>query len=122
MASLGELERAVMERLWAADGPVAATLLRDGLADRGLALTTVHTVLSRLEQKGFVVHDEARPRRFWARTSREEHAAEVMREVLGQAADRQAVLARFVGAVDADEARMLRDLLAAAGTDDAPQG
>ncbi|MGY1827122.1 BlaI/MecI/CopY family transcriptional regulator [Blastococcus sp. SYSU DS0541] len=122
MASLGELERAVMERLWAADGPVAATLLRDGLADRGLALTTVHTVLSRLEQKGFVVHDEARPRRFSARTSREEHAAEVMREVLGQAADRQAVLARFVGAVDADEARMLRDLLAAAGTDDAPQG
>ncbi|MCZ2860089.1 BlaI/MecI/CopY family transcriptional regulator [Blastococcus sp. VKM Ac-2987] len=122
MASLGELERAVMERLWAADGPVAATLLRDGLADRALALTTVHTVLSRLEQKGFVVHDEARPRRFSARTSREEHAAEVMREVLGQAADRQAVLARFVGAVDADEARMLRDLLAAAGTDDAPQG
>jgi predicted transcriptional regulator len=122
MASLGELERAVMERLWAADGPVAATLLRDGLADRGLALTTVHTVLSRLEQKGFVVHDDARPRRFSARTSREEHAAEVMREVLGQAADRQAVLARFVGAVDADEARMLRDLLAAAGTDDAPQG
>ncbi|MGY1986810.1 BlaI/MecI/CopY family transcriptional regulator [Blastococcus sp. SYSU DS0669] len=122
MASLGELERAVMERLWAADGPVAATLLRDGLGDRGLALTTVHTVLSRLEQKGFVVHDEARPRRFSARTSREEHAAEVMREVLGQAADRQAVLARFVGAVDADEARMLRDLLAAAGTDDAPQG
>ncbi|MGY1722832.1 BlaI/MecI/CopY family transcriptional regulator [Blastococcus sp. SYSU DS0533] len=122
MASLGELERAVMERLWAADGPVAATWLRDELADRGLALTTVHTVLSRLEQKGFVVHDEARPRRFSARASREDHAARVMREVLGQAADRQAVLARFVGAVDADEARMLRDLLAASGTDDAARG
>ncbi|MCF6746621.1 BlaI/MecI/CopY family transcriptional regulator [Blastococcus sp. KM273128] len=122
MASLGDLERAVMERLWTADGPVAATWLRDELTDRGLALTTVHTVLSRLEHKGFVVHDDARPRRFSARASREDHAAQVMREVLGQAADRQAVLARFVGAVDADEVRMLRDLLAAAGADDTASG
>ena len=112
MASLGDLERAVMERLWAAGGPVAATELRDGLADRGLALTTVHTVLTRLEQKGFVAHDDARPRRFAARATREEHAAELMHEVLGQAADRQAVLARFVGSVSEDEARLLRDLLA----------
>ena len=112
MASLGELERAVMERLWAAEAPVAATALRDGLADRGVALTTVHTVLTRLEQKGFVVHDEDRPRRFAARASREEHAAELMHEVLGRSADRQAVLARFVGGVDPAEARLLRELLA----------
>lgn len=112
MASLGELERTVMERLWAADGPVAATELKDALVDRGIALTTVHTVLTRLEQKGFVVHDDARPRRFRARASREDHAAELMHEVLGQSADRQAVLARFVGGVTEDEARLLRELLA----------
>jgi predicted transcriptional regulator len=117
VASLGELERAVMERLWAAAGPVAATTLRDELADRAVALTTVHTVLTRLEQKGFVVHDDARPRRFAPRASREDHAAELMHEVLGQAADRQAVLARFVGGVDADEARMLRELLAGGTAD-----
>ncbi|NEK85604.1 BlaI/MecI/CopY family transcriptional regulator [Blastococcus saxobsidens] len=121
MASLGELERTVMDRLWAAEGPVAAATLRDELADRGLALTTVHTVLTRLEQKGFVVHDDGRPRRFSPCASREEHAAQVMREVLGQAADRQAVLARFVGGVDADEVRILRDLLAGARPDDAPR-
>ncbi|MBB3085363.1 BlaI/MecI/CopY family transcriptional regulator [Geodermatophilus sabuli] len=119
MASLGELERAVMDRLWSADGAVSATELRDGLADRGLALTTVHTVLTRLEQKGFVVHDDARPRRFRPRATREEHAAELMHEVLGAAGDRQAVLARFVGSVDADEARLLRELLAAAAGPDA---
>ena len=119
MASLGDLERAVMERLWTADGPVAATALRDGLGDRGLALTTVHTVLTRLEQKGFVVHDDARPRRFSARSTRADHAAELMHEVLGQAGDREAVLARFVGSVNADEARVLRELLAAAGDDPA---
>ncbi len=121
MASLGELERAVMDRLWSAGGPLAAAELRDGLADRGLALTTVHTVLSRLEQKGFVVHDDARPRRFLARGTREDHAAELMHEVLGQSGDRQAVLARFVGGVDPDEVRLLRELLAAAGPDDAPR-
>ena len=121
MASLGELERAVMDRLWSAGGPLAAAELRDGLADRGLALTTVHTVLSRLEQKGFVVHDDARPRRFRARGTREDHAAELMHEVLGQSGDRQAVLARFVGSVGDDEVRMLRELLAAADPDTLPQ-
>jgi predicted transcriptional regulator len=112
VASLGELERHVMERLWSSDAPISAATLRDELADRGLALTTVHTVLTRLEQKGFVVHDDSRPRLFSPRSSREEHAAELMREVLGQSADRQAVLARFVGGVDAEEARLLRELLA----------
>ena len=116
MASLGELERAVMERLWAADGPLAATALQTELRDRGVALTTVHTVLTRLEQKGFVVHDGGRPRRFDPTASREEHAAELMHEVLGSWGDRQAVLARFVGSVNADEARLLRELLA--GADD----
>ena len=114
MASLGELERSVMECLWSADGPVAAAALRDELGG-DLALTTVHTVLTRLEQKGFVVHDEGRPRRFRARGTREDHAAELMHEVLGRAADRQAVLARFVDSVDPAEARMLRELLDAAG-------
>ena len=117
MASLGELERAVMELLWAAEEPVPATGLQAELSDRGVALTTVHTVLTRLEQKGFVLHDDGRPRRFHPKASRAEHAAELMHEVLGQAGDRQAVLARFVGSVDADEARLLRELLA--GTDDA---
>jgi predicted transcriptional regulator len=117
MASLGDLERTVMDRLWQAGGPLSAADLRDDLADRGLALTTVHTVLTRLEQKGFVTHDDARPRRFTARGSREEHAAELMHEVLGQSADRQAVLARFVGSVSDEEARLLRELLSDDTTD-----
>ncbi|MCZ2849262.1 BlaI/MecI/CopY family transcriptional regulator [Modestobacter sp. VKM Ac-2978] len=116
MASLGELERTLMDRLWAAAGPVSATELQQELADRGLALTTVHTVLSRLEQKGFVVHDDRRPRRFAPRATREAHAAELMHEVLGQAGDRQAALARFVGSVDAEDAAMLRELLGGGGT------
>ena len=115
MNTLGELERSVLEHLWAVGTPVTATRLRDEFADRALALTTVHTVLTRLEQKGFVAHDESRPRRFRAVGTREEHVAGLMHEVLGQAADRQAVLARFVGSVNDDEARLLRELLAGDG-------
>ena len=119
MASLGELERAVMERLWEARVPMTATALREELADRGVALTTVHTVLTRLEHKRFVAHDEARPRRFRASASRADHAAELMHEVLGTSGDRQAVLARFVGSVPPEEAALLRELLAGTA-DDAP--
>ncbi|GAB2935644.1 BlaI/MecI/CopY family transcriptional regulator [Rhodococcus aerolatus] len=111
MASLGELEREVMDRLWS-DGPRSAAELRDGLAARGPALTTVHTVLGRLEHKGFVAHDDARPRRFRAVATREDHVAGLMHEVLGQAGDRDAVLARFVSSVSDDEAAALRRLLA----------
>jgi predicted transcriptional regulator len=114
VATLGELERAVMELLWAAEQPLPATGLQAELSDRGVALTTVHTVLTRLEQKGFVVHDAGRPRLFSPTASREERAAELMHEVLGASGDRQAVLARFVGTVDPKEARLLRELLAAA--------
>ena len=121
MNTLGELERSVLEHLWAVGRPVTATQLRDDLADRGLALTTVHTVLTRLEQKGFIAHDDSRPRQFSARGTREEHVAELMHEVLGQAGDRQAALARFVGSVGDDEVRMLRELLAGAGDDAAPR-
>ena len=118
MNTLGELERSVLEHLWTLDAPVTATQLRDEFSDRGLALTTVHTVLTRLEQKGFVVHDDSRPRQFSALGTREEHVAGLMNEVLGLAGDRQAALARFVGSVGDDEVRMLRELLAAAAGDE----
>src|SRR4029079_5797141 len=55
--NLGQLERAVMERLWAADGPLTARAVQDGLATRDLAPTTVLTVLGRLERKGLVARE-----------------------------------------------------------------
>jgi BlaI family transcriptional regulator, penicillinase repressor len=118
MATLGELERATMDVLWDARGPLSAGDLRDALASTGatskeLAVTTVLTVLSRLENKGFVTRDrESRPHVYRASTSRAEHMAELMHEVLGSAPDRDAVLARFVGQVSASEAEQLRKLLA----------
>ena len=122
MATLGELERATMDLLW--DSPEAATAneLRERLAQanpeggagdgRGLAVTTILTVLSRLEKKGLVERERnIRPHRYRAITSKAEHTAELMHEVLGSVNDREAVLARFVGSVSATEAETLRRLL-----------
>jgi len=115
MAGLGQLERAVMDTLWERDAPVTAydVIARLGEADgREPAATTVLTVLSRLEKKGFVVSDRsARPHRYRALASRAEHMAELMHEVLTGADDRLAVLERFVGGVTPDDAAALRRLL-----------
>jgi predicted transcriptional regulator len=112
MATLGELERSVMERLWASPLPLSAYDIQDALGgDR--AATTVLTVLSRLEKKGFVERERsARPHRYRAIATREEHMATLMHEVLGSASDRTAVLERFVGQVSSDDAEALRRLLA----------
>ena len=112
MPSLGELERAVMERLWAADGPLTARAVQDGLVTRDLATTTVLTVLGRLERKGLVTRErEGRAHRYRSVASREDHVAELMRDALSAAPDRGAALARFLGTIPPDERAALRDLL-----------
>jgi predicted transcriptional regulator len=118
MATLGQLERSVMDELWDAPDPLVADDLRDRLAaadgQRELAVTTVLTVLSRLEKKGMISRDRsARPHRWRAAASREEHVAELMHDALGDAGDRdrEAVLARFVGRVTPEDAAALRRLL-----------
>ncbi|WP_026939825.1 BlaI/MecI/CopY family transcriptional regulator [Humibacter albus] len=117
MVNLGELERAIMDVIWDATAPLAATDLREQLkasapGGKEPAITTVMTVLSRLEAKGFVVRDrDARPHLYSATMTREDHVAELMHEVLGSASDRDAVLARFVGQVTPHEAERLRRLL-----------
>ncbi|MDN4596269.1 BlaI/MecI/CopY family transcriptional regulator [Leifsonia virtsii] len=117
MANLGELERAVMDALWDGDAPVTAGELRDKLAaarqgGKAPALTTILTVLSRLESKGFVARDrDARPHLYTAALTRAGHVADLMREVLESSSDRTQALAYFVGSVDESEAEVLRRLL-----------
>lgn len=119
MATLGDLERMVMDLLWDVADALPANELRSGLAHRNdvgegkeVALTTVLTVLSRLESKGFVTRDRrVRPHLYRATTTRADHIAELMHEMLGAATDREAVLARFVGQVKPDEVDTLRRML-----------
>ncbi|MGD9528060.1 MAG: BlaI/MecI/CopY family transcriptional regulator [Pseudonocardia sp.] len=112
MPSLGELERAVMEVLWAADGPRTAREVQEALADRDLATTTVLTVLGRLERKQLVTRTrDGRAHHYQPVASREDHVAELMRDALDAAPDRGAALARFLGSIPDDERAALRDLL-----------
>ncbi|PJJ63383.1 BlaI/MecI/CopY family transcriptional regulator [Compostimonas suwonensis] len=129
MATLGDLERAVMNVLWESDAELSANALRDRLVElpaddsgpggsdrREIATTTMLTVLSRLESKGFVTRSrDRRPHLYRAVTSRADHTAELMHEVLGASPDREAALARFVGSVSPTEAETLRKLLASRG-------
>ena len=112
---MGDLERAVMEVLWAvapSQAPCTARDVRDALADRDLATTTVLTVLGRLERKGLVARERnGRAHHYRALGTREDHIAALMRDALDGAPDRGAVLARFLGAMPADEQATLRSLL-----------
>ncbi|MEU4523778.1 BlaI/MecI/CopY family transcriptional regulator [Amycolatopsis sp. NPDC024027] len=112
MGKLGELERAVMDALWARSGPVSVRAVHEALADRGLAYTTVMTVLSRLADKGFLRRE--RDRRAWLyapAASRDQYVAELMFEALGETGDRDGALTHFAQAVSAEEAAVLRRAL-----------
>ncbi|MPZ66084.1 MAG: transcriptional regulator [Pseudonocardiaceae bacterium] len=112
MARTGELERAVLEALWAAGASRTAKQVQDALAGRELATTTVLTVLGRLERKGLVSRErDGRAHRYRAVAKREDHIADLMRDALDGAPDRGAVLARFLGSIPPDERDALRDLL-----------
>jgi predicted transcriptional regulator len=108
---LGELERRVMDVLWDSDaGPLTGREVADQLPDR--AYTTVLTILERLRRKSLVVRSsEGRTHRFAAADTRESYRAELMIDALGEAGDRDAVLARFAKSVSPEEAEVLRRAL-----------
>jgi predicted transcriptional regulator len=112
MTRLGDLERAVMETLWDAPEPLTGRQVADALASRGLAYTTVLTVLTRLEKKHLVRRDaSARAHSYVPVASREDHVAELMQQALGQADDRAAALQHFARSMTPEEAAALRKAL-----------
>jgi predicted transcriptional regulator len=102
----GQLETDILSVLWAADGPLTPTQVVAGMGE-GLAYNTVHTILTRLQDKGQVRREviEGRSRYSPVRDAADA-TADQMRAVLDAAPDhRAAVLARFVtGLSRADEA------------------
>lgn len=115
-----------MDVLWDSPAPLTANELKGCLIRpdisagqaKPLATTTVLTVLSRLETKGFVARDRSvRPHTYTAVMTRAAHTAGLMHEVLGQVPDRQAALARFIGDVTPQEAETLRQLLGVTSVD-----
>lgn len=116
MNGLGELERAVMDTLWAAADPQTVRQVHAELSkSRSLAYTTVMTVLQRLSKKGLVtqLRDDG-AHRYAATRPRADLVASLMVDALSavdEAGSRQAALVSFVGQVGADEAAALRAAL-----------
>jgi BlaI family transcriptional regulator, penicillinase repressor len=57
LKSLGDVEQAVMDHIWA-NGPCTSEACREALAaSRPMKDSTIRTVLRRLEEKGFLAHE-----------------------------------------------------------------
>jgi predicted transcriptional regulator len=109
---LGELERKIMDIIWAQPSAVTAREVGRLIAERDLAPTTVMTVLDRLTRKGFL--ERTRDGRAWRYApveSRDAYVAELMLEALDLTGDRSAALTRFAQAVSGPEAEILRRAL-----------
>ncbi|MEU6094971.1 BlaI/MecI/CopY family transcriptional regulator [Streptomyces sp. NPDC047079] len=107
----GELESDVLAALWAADGPLTARQVREQLPG-DLAYTTVLTILSRLYDKGMLVrHREGRGYAYAPARDEASHTARRMRSLLEGGSDREAVLARFVSELSAQDEHVLHQLL-----------
>lgn len=112
MVRRDHLERAVLECLWDHPDGLTAPEVVELLAERQLALTTVHTVLDRLRAKQMIERErDGRVFRHRALRSREELTAEAMVAVLQDSSDRSLALSMFVRAVSQADAEALRKAL-----------
>ena len=107
------LENAIMDVLWSSDGPMTPGMVRDALpSERSVRYTTVMTILTRLWNKGRVRREKVgRAYEYSPATTRSEHAAEKMEEILDAAGDRSVALARFTEHLSASERRRLKEYL-----------
>jgi predicted transcriptional regulator len=107
----GVLEADVLGALWAADGPVTPAELQAAIGT-GLAYNTVHTILTRLQDKGLVMRVRHRGRSGY-RPSKDaaQDAADRMRTVLDSGRDRAEILQRFVTSLSAADELVLRRAL-----------
>jgi predicted transcriptional regulator len=111
MPALGDLEVQVLRRIWVRQGPVT---VRDVLGDlqdgRDIAYTTVMTVMSNLERKGWLRrHAEGRAYAYEALVSADQYSEELMRQALDASTDRPAVLMHFIEELSEAEADELEE-------------
>ncbi|HEV2259487.1 MAG TPA: BlaI/MecI/CopY family transcriptional regulator [Streptosporangiaceae bacterium] len=111
MRALGDLEALVMRKVWARSGQVTVRdIVGDLQRERGIAYTTVMTVMDNLRKKGWLRRDQdGRAYRYEAAVSGEEYGAGVMRRALADSGDRAGTLMHFIGELSAEEAGALAE-------------
>ncbi|OOV31537.1 transcriptional regulator [Streptomyces avermitilis] len=110
---LGELEDAVMTRVWKWNRPVTVReVLEDLQRERSIAYTTVMTVLDNLHQKGWVRREaEGRAYRYEAVSTRAAYAAALMNDAWSQSDNPAAALVAFFGMMSEEQRQALRDAM-----------
>ncbi|MCX4724780.1 BlaI/MecI/CopY family transcriptional regulator [Streptomyces sp. NPDC090052] len=110
---LGELEDAVMSRVWEWNRPVTVReVLEDLERDRTIAYTTVMTVLDNLHQKGWVRREvDGRAYRYTAVSTRAAYSAALMNEAWSTSDNSAAALVAFFGMMSSEQRDALRDAL-----------
>jgi predicted transcriptional regulator len=109
---MGGLETEVLQQLWAEGAASTPAEVLEGLDDKGLAYTTVMTILTRLWRKGLVERERrGRAYAYRAVISEADLAAQRMQATFNGVTDRSATLSRFVGSLDRKDERLLRRLL-----------
>ena len=113
MRSFGELEAAIMDRVWLAGRPVLVREIWANLRpEREPAYNTVLTVVEILYRKGWLAREkDGRAFRYRPTVTRQDYTAGLMDEALGDSPDRVAALRSFVERIDPAEARQLRQML-----------
>lgn len=116
-SSFGDLERQLMDVLWAAEPGVrlSSRQVQERMEPaQERAYTTIKTVLDRLSEKGVVTrHRDGRIWLYAARATRESLTAESLRLVLGdvEGRDRSTALLHFLEGVEEVDRAELRRLL-----------
>ncbi|MET9567838.1 BlaI/MecI/CopY family transcriptional regulator [Streptomyces virginiae] len=117
---LGELEDAVMTRVWQWNRPVTVReVLEDLQQERSIAYTTVMTVMDNLHQKGWVRREaEGRAYRYTAVSTRAAYSAALMNEAWSTSDNPAAALVAFFGMMSAEQRDALRDAVRVVQYDD----
>lgn len=110
---LGDLENAVMTRVWEWNRPVTVReVLLDLREEREIAYTTVMTVLDKLHRKGWLRRERAgRAYRYEPVSSREAYTAALMNEAWATSDNPAAALVHFFGLMSPEQRAALRDAL-----------
>src|ERR1700746_3999587 len=113
MRRFGELEAVIMDRLWEWARPVLVREVADDLRnERGLAYTTVMTVMENLYRKGWLRRErDGRAWRYEPTGSRSGYTAALMNDALATSSDRRTALTHFVLQMSPHDAALLREAL-----------
>ena len=111
MRGFGDLEGAIMERVWSAGRPLLVREIQQALSPER-AYNTVQTVTEILYRKGWLAREkEGRAYRYRATVSRDEYTGDLMGEALAASGDVVAAFRRFAEQISPDEVEQLRQAL-----------